>query len=43
MCHQDFDEAPEGYQWIFRPFIRKKDGTIVRPVRAKYFRFLVPL
>lgn len=46
MGHRSKDEnedgcCPEGYKWVYARYIRRKDGTIVYPKRARFFRFLV--
>jgi len=38
---QIFEEAPEGYKYVFCRYIRRKDGTIMYPKKSEFFRFPV--
>ncbi len=35
------EQAPAGYHYVYCRYIKRKDGTIVYPKKAKFFRFLV--
>lgn len=38
-----YEEAPPGYEWIFRPYIKKKDGTIIRAKKGRMLKILVKI
>lgn len=39
--HKHINEEELGYKWVFCRFIRRKDGTIIRPKTGKVLRFKV--
>ncbi|MBB4224916.1 hypothetical protein GGD71_005725 [Variovorax guangxiensis] len=35
------NENAKGGRWVYARYIRRKDGTVVYPKNAKFFRFWV--